>query len=50
LSRLINEDILDEQADAMIPNILPEKDEESKGNPVRGNNKYYYVGVNRMTS
>jgi hypothetical protein len=35
----------------MIPNVLPEKDEESKEKvQTRSNNKYYYAGVNRMTS
>ena len=42
----------------MIPNLLPSKDEEIKGSIhdkefggiTRGNKKYYYDGVNRMTS
>ena len=42
----------------MIPTILPSKDEEIKGAIdvqetgaiARGNKKYYYIGVNRMTS
>ena len=52
LSRLLEEDILDEQTEAMISNILPEREEESKGKVlgIRSNNKYYYVGVNRMQS
>jgi hypothetical protein len=43
----------------MIPTLLPSKDEEIKssfnhekesGGIARGNKKYFYNGVNRMTS
>lgn len=58
LSRLVEENILDEQTELMIPTVLPPKNEEIKSmmqenesvGILRGNKKYYYNGVNRMTS
>ena len=53
LSRLLEEDILDQQTESMIPTLLPSKDEETKGTGAKvdiARGKYYYIGVNRMTS
>jgi hypothetical protein len=56
---LLDENILDEQTELLIPTLLPSKDEEIKssfnhekesGGISRGNKKYFYSGVNRMTS
>jgi hypothetical protein len=58
LSRLNEEDLLDDQSEALVPNIITEPGsggdirEEIKQAAVvnRGNKQYYYKGVNRMTS